>query len=152
MQVHRHSYRFVLGSKNTSVGSATPHSILVVRSGHWSHGTRRLAGRAVVQSACPSAPYSPRSCAPQPPREKRAKTHTIQRRRLCTFSRSVPTLYFVQFASFAHFFCCTVLPYAPSTSIQVPGTFCQRLLFSIFVLPPVVSGGCRQLFALRELD
>ena len=119
-------------NKSTSVGDPTPHSILVVRSWRQAHGTRRLAGRSVVQSACPSAPYSPRSCVPQPPEGKRAKTHTIQRRRLCTFSRSVPTLYFVQFASFAHFFCCTVLPYAPSTSMQVSGTYGQRLLFSFF--------------------
>ena len=45
------------------------------------------------------------------------------------------TLYFVQFASFAHFFCCIVLPYAPSTSMQVSGTYGQRLLFSIFAQP-----------------
>ena len=119
-------------SKNTSVGSATPQLVLVVRSRRQALDTRRLRGRAHVQSACPPAPYSPRSCAPQPPEEKRAKTHTIQDEGYAPFRDPFLTLYFVQFASFAHFFCCTVLPYAPSTSMQVSGTYGQRLLFSFF--------------------
>ena len=73
--------------------------------------------------------------SPRPPEGKRAKTHTMQDEGYAPFQDPFLTLYFVQFASFAHFFCCIVLPYAPSTSMQVSGTYGQRLLFSIFAQP-----------------
>ena len=75
--------------KNTSVGNPTPLSIFMVSFCRWSHGTRRLRGRAVAQSACPSAQNSPRSYVPQAPGRKARENAHHARRRLCTFSRSV---------------------------------------------------------------
>ena len=76
-------------NKNTSVGNPTPLSIFMDSFCQWSHGTRRLRGRAVAQSACPSAQNSPRSYVPQAPGRKARENAHHARRRLCTFSRSV---------------------------------------------------------------
>ena len=76
-------------NKSTSVGNPTPQSFWVVRSWRQAGDTRRLRGRVTVQSACPSASYSPRSCVPQPPGGKARENAHHTRRGLCTFSRSV---------------------------------------------------------------
>ena len=76
-------------SRSTSVGDPTPQSIFMVSFCRQALGTRRLRGRAHVQSACPSAQNSPRSYVPQAPGGKARENAHLQRRRLCTFSRSV---------------------------------------------------------------
>jgi hypothetical protein len=122
-------------NRNTSVGNPTPLSIFMFSFCRQAQCTRRLRGRALAQSACPSAQNSPRSYVPQAPGRKARETHTMQDEGYAPFQDPFLTLYFVQFASFAHFFCCIVLPYAPSTSMQVSVTYGQRLLFSIFAQP-----------------
>jgi hypothetical protein len=73
---------------------------------------------------------------PPAPRRESARKRTPYKDEGCApFQDPFPTLWISQFASFAHFFCWIVLPRAPSTSMQVPGTFCQRLRFSIFAQP-----------------
>ena len=98
--------------------------------------TRRAAVRALVKSARESASWRRRSSAPrapQPPWPKSARKRIPYKDEgYAPFRDPFLTLYFVQFASFAHFFCCIVLPRAPPTSMQVTGTFWQRLLCPTF--------------------
>ena len=118
-------------SKNTSVGDPTPLSIFMVSFCRQAQCTRRLRGRALAQSACPSAQNSPRSYVPQAPGGKARENAHHARRRLCTFSRSVSDSVFrsicivcpflllhrvatcptFQHASFLHILATPTLPY-----------------------------------------
>ena len=118
------------------MGSPTPQPDLVVRS-------RRIAGdarpsswprhRAIRVSIRPKLTEELRSLGPR--RESARKRTPYKDEGYAPFQDPFPTLWISQFASFAHFLCWVVLPRAPSTSMQVPGTFCQRLRFSIFAQP-----------------
>ena len=89
--------------------------------------------RAIRVSIRPKLTEELRS--PGPRRESARKRTPYKDEGYAPFQDPFPTLWISQFASFAHFFCWIVLPRAPSTSMQVPGTFCQRLRFSIFAQP-----------------
>ena len=110
-------------NKSTSVGNPTPQSFWVVRSWRQAGDTRRLRGRVTVQSACPSASYSPRSYVPQAPGRKARENAHHARRRLCTFSRSVSDSVFrsicivCQFLLLHRVATCPVYQYASSWHI-----------------------------------
>ena len=100
------------------------------------------AGHAPSSWPCPRAirvsirPKLTEELRPPAPRRESARKRTPYKDEgYAPFQDPFPTLWISQFASFAHFFCWIVLPRAPSTSMQVPGTFCQRLRFSIFAQP-----------------